>query len=148
MSVDIETQTDRNQADRNMKPAANYATIRTERIGSVQLIAYNQPERRNAWTVACIRETTAAISRANDDPGIGAIVLTGEGNSYCAGADMKGDAEFDPDTGRRLTPATFTMGTGSGNWIALLAASNRWWRPSMARPSASARPIRWRRTFA
>ncbi len=100
-----------------------YTTIRTERIGAVQLIVYNRPERRNAWSAACARETISAIKAANADDEVGAIVLTGEGSSYCAGADMKGKPEFDPVTGRVLMPATFTMGSGDANWIKLLAES-------------------------
>lgn len=97
--------------------------ILTERIGRVALIAYNRPERRNAWDVACLRETIAAIRAANADDQVGAIVLTGEGSSYCAGVDLKSVPEYDPVTGRTLTPATFTMGSGDDNWIKLLADS-------------------------
>lgn len=98
-------------------------TIRVERAGAVAVIVYDRPERRNAWNVACVRETIAAIRAANADDGVGAIVLTGEGGAYCAGADLKDEPERDPATGRLLTPATFTMGSGDDNWIALLARS-------------------------
>jgi len=98
-------------------------TVLTQRIGRVALIAYNRPERRNAWNVTCLRETIAAIRAANADDAVGAIVLTGEGSSYCAGADLKSEPEHDPATGRPLTPGTFTMGSGEDNWIKLLAAS-------------------------
>jgi enoyl-CoA hydratase/carnithine racemase len=101
----------------------SYTSIRTERIGAVQLIIYNRPERRNAWSVECVRETISAIKAANADAAVGAIVLTGEGSSYCAGADLKSAPQFDPVTGRVLMPATFTMGSGDANWIKLLAES-------------------------
>lgn len=97
--------------------------IRIEREGAVRLIVFDRPERRNAWNVACAREVIAAIKAANADPGIGAIVLTGEGSSYSAGADLKGEAEYDPETGRRLLPITFMMGAGEANWITLLQQS-------------------------
>jgi enoyl-CoA hydratase/carnithine racemase len=93
------------------------------RSGRVAVISYNRPERRNAWDVACARATIAAVQRANADPDVGAIVLTGEGSSFCAGADLMEEAKYDPATGRRLTPATFTMGSGDRNWIDLLARS-------------------------
>lgn len=99
-----------------------YSTIRVYRHGRVEVIAYDRPDRRNAWNGTCARETVAAVKAANDDPEIGAIVLTGEGNTFCAGTDLKSH-ETDPVTGRRLTPATFTMGTGDGNWIDLLSRS-------------------------
>jgi 2-(1,2-epoxy-1,2-dihydrophenyl)acetyl-CoA isomerase len=97
--------------------------VRYERTGRVAVISYNRPDRRNAWSVDCVQETIVAIKRANADEDIGAIVLTGEGNTYCAGADRKEGPQYDPATGRRLTPATFTMGKDDNNWIALLAES-------------------------
>jgi 2-(1,2-epoxy-1,2-dihydrophenyl)acetyl-CoA isomerase len=103
--------------------AAQWLNIRVERVGAVQLIVYDRPARRNAWSVACVRETIAAIKAANADGSVGAIVLTGAGSIYCAGADLKGEAEYDADNGRRLTPASFTMGTGDANWIDLLVRS-------------------------
>lgn len=110
-------------AKRAADTAVHYSAIRTERIGRVALIVYDRPERRNAWSVTCVRETIAAIKIANADDEVGAIVLTGEGSSYCAGADLKSEAEYDPVTGRALTPATFTMGAGDDNWIKFIAAS-------------------------
>jgi len=98
-------------------------SVRCERHGKVAVISFDRPQRRNAWNVGCTRETIAAIQRANADPAIGAIVLTGEGATYCAGADLKEDPQYDPETGRRLTPGTFTMGQGDRNWITLLAES-------------------------
>ena len=103
--------------------AATPSAIRIERDGAVQLIVFDRPERRNAWNVACAREVIAAIKAANEDPDVGAIVLTGEGSTYNAGADLKGEAEYDPESGRRLLPITFMMGTGEANWIALLQQS-------------------------
>lgn len=99
------------------------STIRVECDGAVRIIAFNRPERRNAWNVACARETIAAIGAANDDPDAGAIVLTGEGSSYSAGADLRDEPQYDPGTGRRLLPVTFMMGTGEANWITLIARS-------------------------
>ena len=97
--------------------------VRYERSGGVAVITHDRPARRNAWSVASVRATVAAIKQANAEPDIGAIVLTGAGTTYCAGADLKAEPEYDPDTGRRLTPATFTMGRDDRNWIALLARS-------------------------
>jgi len=99
------------------------SSVRYAQSGNVAIISYDRQERRNAWSVDCARETIAAIRRANADTDIGAIVLTAEGNTFCGGADRKEDPQYDPDTGRRLTPATFTMGKGDCNWISLLADS-------------------------
>lgn len=99
------------------------ANTRRQRVGNVLVIAYDRPAQRNAWSVGCARETIAAILDANADPAIGAIVLTGEGSVYCAGADLKAEPEYDPVTGHRLMSATYMMGSGDANWIGLLARS-------------------------
>lgn len=100
-----------------------YSSILCETVGKVAVISYNRAERRNAWSVTCVRETIGAIQAANANPQVGAIVLTGEGTTYCGGADLKEAKEYDPESGLRLTPASFTMGSGDGNWIGLLARS-------------------------
>jgi 2-(1,2-epoxy-1,2-dihydrophenyl)acetyl-CoA isomerase len=107
------------------QPAAEAleSLVRYERSGAVAVISYARPARRNAWSVACVQATIAAIQRANTDADVGAIVLTGEGSTFCAGADLKAERQFDPETGRLFTPATFTMGRGDRNWITLLVQS-------------------------
>jgi enoyl-CoA hydratase/carnithine racemase len=104
-------------------PSDPTAPVLYEQIGQVARITYNRPERRNAWGVEAVLATIDAIRRANEDAGIGAIVLTGRGAVFCAGADLKEEARHDPETGRRLSPASFTMGAGDRNWITLLAGS-------------------------
>jgi enoyl-CoA hydratase/carnithine racemase len=104
-------------------PEAQRPSLRLGRIGKVALISYDRPARRNAWSLACVRETMAAIRNANADASVGAIVLTGEGTTYCAGADLKDVPEYDPITKRRLNPGTLTMGSGEGNWVRLLSGS-------------------------
>lgn len=65
-----------------------YELITYERTGHVGLITMNRPEKLNAWTQEMGAETRAAIEEANADPEIGAIVLTGAGRAFCAGADI------------------------------------------------------------
>jgi enoyl-CoA hydratase/carnithine racemase len=66
-----------------------YETIICERRGDVAVITLNRPERMNAWTPLMAREQADAIRAANDDGGIGAIVMTGAGRGFCGGADMQ-----------------------------------------------------------
>jgi len=62
----------------------------------VALITLNRPERRNAWTPRMDLEKFDAVTRANDDPAVGAIVVTGAGKGFCAGADMSAfDAQLE-----------------------------------------------------
>jgi enoyl-CoA hydratase/carnithine racemase len=93
----------------------DYQQIRYELRGEVALVTLNRPERRNAWTRRMHGEISDALGRANQDPGIGAIVMTGAGSGFCAGADMSG---FDEqlEGGANEKPI-------GGDWVALVRRS-------------------------
>jgi enoyl-CoA hydratase/carnithine racemase len=65
-----------------------YTLIRYETRGPVALITLDRPEKLNAWTPRMAEEQVDAIERANADREVGAIVMTGAGRGFCAGADM------------------------------------------------------------
>ncbi|KKC01421.1 enoyl-CoA hydratase [Mycolicibacter arupensis] len=54
----------------------------------VALITVNDPDRRNAVTGAMSVQLRAAVARAEADPGVHAVVVTGAGRAFCAGADL------------------------------------------------------------
>ena len=59
--------------------------LRIERDGPVLRVTLSRPERRNAFDAALIRELTEAFADVGDAR---AVVLAGEGESFCAGADV------------------------------------------------------------
>jgi len=67
-----------------------YEMILTEKQGRVGIITFNRPEKLNALHDTMSREMREQINEWNDDRGIGAIVLTGAGRAFCAGADIGG----------------------------------------------------------
>ena len=54
----------------------------------VATITLNRPEKLNAWTVVMAGELREALAKADADEQVRAIVLTGAGRGFCAGADM------------------------------------------------------------
>ncbi len=52
-------------------------------------IRFNRPHRLNAVIESFYREMLTALARAQDDPGVRAVLLSGEGRAFCVGADMK-----------------------------------------------------------
>jgi enoyl-CoA hydratase/carnithine racemase len=54
----------------------------------VATITLNRPDRLNAWTTVMAGELREAFLAADADEGVRAIVLTGAGRGFCAGADM------------------------------------------------------------
>lgn len=65
-----------------------YEEILYEVEGGVATITLHRPEKLNAWTLRMGAEVRHAFLRADRDEGVRAIVVTGAGRGYCAGADM------------------------------------------------------------
>ena len=65
-------------------------TLEVERHGRVMLTRFNRPEKLNAMNPETYAAFRGAIEEANADPSIGAIVSTGNGRAYSAGADIGG----------------------------------------------------------
>ena len=72
-----------------------YQQILYEQRGRVALITLNRPQKLNAWTGLMENEFIDAVNRAAADRGTGALVVTGAGRGFCAGADIGGwDADL------------------------------------------------------
>lgn len=56
--------------------------------GAVRVIKINNPEALNALNTAILKELDAAFTEVAEDNGIHAVVLTGEGRAFVAGADI------------------------------------------------------------
>lgn len=59
------------------------------REGAVLVLGNNNPAARNALSMGFYTALTQALKDAQDDPAIGAIVLTGEGGHFCSGGDLR-----------------------------------------------------------
>ncbi len=105
--------------------SATYSQIDYEVRGEVAIITLNRPDRLNAWTPTMAEEQADAIGRANADPAIGAIVTTGAGRGFCAGADMRDT--FSARIGGTDPGANTTDGRGGMpeglDWVALVRSS-------------------------
>ncbi len=67
-----------------------YEYVLTDQRDRVGIITFNKPDRLNVFSDAMFREVREAIETFNSDPGVGAVILTGSGRAFCAGADIKG----------------------------------------------------------
>ena len=102
-----------------------YEQITYETRGAVALVTLARPEKLNAWTPRMSTEQADAIARANADPAIGAIVMTGAGRGFCAGADM--EATFKSriegtDPGENTAEGQGGMPAGL-DWVAMARAA-------------------------
>jgi enoyl-CoA hydratase/carnithine racemase len=64
-------------------------TLSVERRGRVAVITFRRPEQLNAISTVMQAEITAAFEVLGRDDAVGAIVVTGEGRGFMAGADIK-----------------------------------------------------------
>jgi enoyl-CoA hydratase/carnithine racemase len=71
----------------------DFEQITTELAERVLTVTLNRPERLNAWTATMGRELIEAFDRADADDEVRAIIVTGAGRGFCAGADLGGGGE-------------------------------------------------------
>jgi 2-(1,2-epoxy-1,2-dihydrophenyl)acetyl-CoA isomerase len=80
-------------------------SVTFEKRGAVALVTLNRPQALNSFTRQMHHDLWAAFDQAEADPEIRAMVLTGAGRGFCAGADL---SEFDftpgPDMVKRADP--------------------------------------------
>jgi enoyl-CoA hydratase/carnithine racemase len=74
----------------------DFQEIRYDVADQVLTITLDRPERLNAWTPTMAAELIAAFDAADSDDDVRAIVVTGAGRGFCAGADLAaGGSTFD-----------------------------------------------------
>ena len=65
-----------------------FRTIVFEKAGTVAHLALNRPDRLNAYSVAMRDDFAEALRAVAEDEEIGALLITGKGRAFCAGADL------------------------------------------------------------
>jgi enoyl-CoA hydratase/carnithine racemase len=95
----------------------------------VATITLNRPESLNAWTMRMGNEVRHAVYRAERDPAVVGVVITGAGRGFCAGADLNllkgiGEGELpSAETDLDLTPPAEIPDDFDGTYTWLLATS-------------------------
>ncbi|MBO9578335.1 MAG: enoyl-CoA hydratase/isomerase family protein [Microbacteriaceae bacterium] len=72
--------------------------VQVREVGAARHIVLNRPEKRNALTRAMYATAADALLAADADPGVAAVVISGEGKAFCAGNDLL-DFLDEPPTG-------------------------------------------------
>src|SRR5262245_43344871 len=71
-----------------------------ETVGHVRVLRLNRPERKNALTGSLSWSIVRAVAGARDDDAVRVIALTGNGDAFCSGLDLRQDEDAEPpDTG-------------------------------------------------
>ena len=77
-------------AEDRIEVDAGTSELLCEIRGRVALITLNRPEARNALSDRLTPALRRMIKQCGDDPKVGALLITGAGNAFCAGGDVKG----------------------------------------------------------
>ena len=131
-------------------PGSPWKTLRVETRGATAWVHMQRPEVHNAFDATLIAELTSALASLGADPDVRAVVLTGDGSTFSAGADlnwMRGMAAASEaenrDDSLRLAELMRTLnflpkptvarvnGSAYGGGVGLVACSpSAWIRPS------------------
>src|ERR1041385_1056455 len=71
------------------KPVPGGNTVLVEIEDGIAWVTLNRPEKRNAISPELSAEMIAVLDALEPDQRVGVVVLTGAGNAYCAGMDLK-----------------------------------------------------------
>jgi enoyl-CoA hydratase/carnithine racemase len=63
-------------------------TLTVEATGPIARLTLNRPERRNALSLAAMRELLAALRKLGEEPGVAVVVIAGAGPVFSAGHDL------------------------------------------------------------
>lgn len=94
-----------------------YEQIVCERDGALLIITLNRPDKLNAYTGQMGAEITDAFERADRDDDIRAVIVTGAGRAFCAGADVSGGAKSFDTSGSHGAGVFASSGTRSGRFV-------------------------------
>ncbi|MFE0748475.1 crotonase/enoyl-CoA hydratase family protein [Gordonia sp. NPDC058843] len=91
------------------EPGVDYRTLTYEVTGRIARITFNRPDQGNAITADTPVELSHAVERADLDPGVHVIVVSGRGKGFCGGYDLSIFAENGGDPSQAVDPRTGTV---------------------------------------
>ena len=119
----------------------SYEHISCDLDGSIMTVTLNRPDKLNAYTGQMGAEIAHAFERADLDDNVRAIIVTGAGRAFCAGADVSGGAASFDTSGKHGAGVFASSKPGGGRFVERSSiAANRRSRRSTARRWASASP--------
>ncbi|MFT4572518.1 MAG: enoyl-CoA hydratase/carnithine racemase [Myxococcota bacterium] len=82
------------------EPFPQYPTLATDLVANVLTVTLNRPERLNAFNTQMMHDLLALYEAVDQDDRVRAVILTGAGRGFCAGADLAGGGgTFDSGAG-------------------------------------------------
>lgn len=95
------------------------STILVEKEDGIMTVTLNRPDRLNAFTGRMSNELREALADAGADDGVAAVIFTGAGRGYCAGADMAAGEETFSYAARDAAESDIGVHRDSGGLLTL-----------------------------
>ena len=76
----------------SVKTLAKFETLKLELEEGVATLTLNRPDKLNAFNVVMNKELIAAFDVTDAEDAVRAVIVTGAGRGFCAGADLSGGA--------------------------------------------------------
>jgi feruloyl-CoA hydratase/lyase len=92
---------------------ANWKTVLVERDEGIAWVTLNRPEKRNAMSPTLNREMLEVLEELEVDDSVGVVVLTGAGDSFSAGMDLK---EYFRETDGAAPAVIARIRRAAGEW--------------------------------
>ena len=93
-----------------------YEEILYEVEDPIATLTLNRPQALNAWTSRMGAELRHALAQAESDPRVVAILITGAGRGFCAGADLKDLSDLSEGERGRQAPPELEADPGDASW--------------------------------
>jgi enoyl-CoA hydratase/carnithine racemase len=91
-----------------------YEEIIYEVSEQIATITLNRPDKLNSFTNRMLKEIIAAFDESDADDNVRAVIITGSGRAFCAGADLSGGGETFAKGGSDVKAKTGVMRDGGG----------------------------------
>jgi len=104
---------DTRNIDAETPPVSAYQTVLIERDEGIAWVTLNRPDKRNAMSPTLNREMLEVLEELEVDDGVGVVVLTGAGDSFTAGMDLK---EYFRETDNASAAVKLRTRRAAGDW--------------------------------
>ncbi|WP_372958736.1 crotonase/enoyl-CoA hydratase family protein [Marinobacter sp.] len=101
---------------------SQFETITLDVDDGIATITLNRPDRMNAFTLQMMDELIAAFDQTDADDNVRAVIVTGAGKAFCAGADLSGGADtfdYEEQKGNAPDPLANGVNRDGGGMVSL-----------------------------
>lgn len=101
---------------------SQFETITLGVEDGIATITLNRPDRMNAFTLQMMDELIAAFDQTDADDNVRAVIVTGDGKAFCAGADLSGGADtfnYEEQKGNAPDPLANGVNRDGGGMVSL-----------------------------